>query len=52
MMSVATHTVRVSGWPPFDERFLGVPILASGQPYGNLYLTEKEDMAGEFHRAR
>lgn len=34
------------GHPPMDS-FLGVPILIDGQPFGNLYLTEKED-GGEF----
>jgi two-component system, NarL family, sensor histidine kinase DevS len=29
------------GHPPMD-RFLGVPIVVRGRPYGNLYLTEKE----------
>src|ERR1700758_381423 len=29
------------GHPPMRS-FLGVPILIGGQPYGNLYLTEKE----------
>jgi GAF domain-containing protein len=30
------------GHPPM-HRFLGVPILLDGRPYGNLYLTDKED---------
>jgi GAF domain-containing protein len=30
------------GHPPM-ERFLGVPILLDGRPYGNLYLTDKQD---------
>jgi two-component system, NarL family, sensor histidine kinase DevS len=34
------------GHPPMDT-FLGVPIVVGGQPFGNLYLTEKED-GGEF----
>ncbi|MGN6372482.1 MAG: GAF domain-containing protein [Solirubrobacteraceae bacterium] len=34
------------GHPPMDT-FLGVPILVDGQPFGNLYLTEK-DGGGEF----
>lgn len=34
------------GHPPMDT-FLGVPILVDGQPFGNLYLTEKEG-GGEF----
>lgn len=34
------------GHPPMDS-FLGVPILIDGQPFGNLYLTEKEG-GGEF----
>jgi signal transduction histidine kinase len=29
-----------AGHPPMDA-FLGVPILVGGEPYGNLYLTEK-----------
>jgi signal transduction histidine kinase len=29
-----------AGHPPMDT-FLGVPILVHGEPYGNLYLTEK-----------
>ena len=29
------------GHPPMRS-FLGVPVLVAGQPYGNLYLTEKE----------
>jgi signal transduction histidine kinase len=32
------------GHPPMRS-FLGVPILVCGQPYGNLYLTEKEGAA-------
>ena len=35
--------------PPMDS-FLGVPIVVDGRPYGNLYLTEKED-AAEFTQA-
>ncbi len=34
------------GHPPMGS-FLGVPILVEGRPFGNLYLTEKQD-AGEF----
>jgi signal transduction histidine kinase len=34
------------GHPPMGS-FLGVPILVAGQPYGNLYLTEKQT-GGEF----
>lgn len=34
------------GHPPMNT-FLGVPILVDGQPFGNLYLTEK-DGGGEF----
>src|SRR5437764_4031791 len=34
------------GHPPMRS-FLGVPIVVDGQPFGNLYLTEKED-ASEF----
>jgi signal transduction histidine kinase len=30
------------GHPPMRS-FLGVPILVDGEPYGNLYLTEKQD---------
>jgi signal transduction histidine kinase len=33
------------GHPPMDS-FLGVPILIRGEPWGNLYLTEKQ--GGEF----
>jgi len=33
-----------SGHPPMHT-FLGVPILVRGQPYGNLYLTEKAGSA-------
>jgi len=32
------------GHPPMGS-FLGVPIMVDGQPYGNLYLTEKEGAA-------
>ncbi|HET7571128.1 MAG TPA: GAF domain-containing sensor histidine kinase [Gaiellaceae bacterium] len=32
------------GHPPMDT-FLGVPVLVRGEPWGNLYLTEKEDGA-------
>jgi signal transduction histidine kinase len=32
------------GHPPMRS-FLGVPIVVGGQPYGNLYLTEKEGAA-------
>jgi nitrate/nitrite-specific signal transduction histidine kinase len=32
------------GHPPMSS-FLGVPILVGGEPYGNLYLTEKQDAA-------
>jgi signal transduction histidine kinase len=35
--------------PPMAS-FLGVPILVAGQPYGNLYLTEKQT-GGEFSDA-
>jgi signal transduction histidine kinase len=34
------------GHPPMRS-FLGVPILVAGQPFGNLYLTDKQD-AGQF----
>lgn len=30
------------GHPPM-ESFLGVPVVIGGEPYGNLYLTEKQD---------
>jgi signal transduction histidine kinase len=30
------------GHPPMSS-FLGVPIIVRGEPYGNLYLTEKQD---------
>jgi signal transduction histidine kinase len=30
------------GHPPMSA-FLGVPVMVRGEPYGNLYLTEKED---------
>ncbi|HET8978895.1 MAG TPA: GAF domain-containing sensor histidine kinase [Solirubrobacteraceae bacterium] len=33
------------GHPPMHS-FLGVPILISGRPYGNLYLTEKRGKGG------
>jgi signal transduction histidine kinase len=36
------------GHPPMDS-FLGVPILIRGEPWGNLYLTEKD--GGEFTEA-
>jgi signal transduction histidine kinase len=32
------------GHPPMGS-FLGVPIVVGGEPYGNLYLTEKQDAA-------
>lgn len=35
--------------PPM-RRFIGVPILIDGQPWGNLYLTNKEG-GGEFSEA-
>ena len=34
------------GHPPMRS-FLGVPVLINGEPYGNLYLTEKRD-GGQF----
>ncbi len=37
------------GHPPM-ESFLGVPVLVAGEPFGNLYLTEKRD-GGEFTAA-
>ncbi len=33
------------GHPPMTS-FLGVPLLIAGEPYGNLYLTNKRDGAG------
>jgi signal transduction histidine kinase len=44
---VGTHPYSYGfpvGHPPMSS-FLGVPIQVDGQPYGNLYLTEKEDAA-------
>lgn len=44
---------RSYGFPPEHppmKTFLGVPILIDGEPYGNLYLTEKADGA-EFSEA-
>ena len=38
-----------AGHPPMGS-FLGVPIVVSGRPYGNLYLTEKQG-AAEFDAA-
>jgi GAF domain-containing protein len=32
---------------PLMRAFLGVPIVAAGEPFGNLYLTDKQD-GGEF----
>jgi signal transduction histidine kinase len=46
---VGTHPYSYGfpvGHPPMRS-FLGVPIVINGQPYGNLYLTEKQS-AGEF----
>jgi signal transduction histidine kinase len=37
------------GHPPMSS-FLGVPIMVDGEPYGNLYLTEKQH-ASEFSEA-
>lgn len=31
-----------AGHPPM-ETFLGVPVLVAGEPFGNLYVTEKQD---------
>ena len=49
LADVGKHA-RSYGFPlghPQMKSFLGVPILVRGKPYGNLYLTEKED-ADEF----
>jgi signal transduction histidine kinase len=43
---------RSYGFPPEHppmSTFLGVPVIVRGEPWGNLYLTEKED--GEFDQA-
>ncbi len=48
LASVSAHP-RSYGFPighPPMHSFLGVPVLLDGRPYGNLYLTDKED--GEF----
>ncbi len=45
LQNVSRHA-RSWGFPPLHPRmesFVGVPILVGGEPYGNLYLTEKED---------
>ena len=47
MAAVGSHPYSYGfpvGHPPMSS-FLGVPILIRGQPYGNLYLTEKRDAA-------
>jgi two-component system, NarL family, sensor histidine kinase DevS len=49
---VGTHPYSYGfpvGHPPMSS-FLGVPIVVRGEPYGNLYLTEKQD-ATEFSEA-
>ena len=48
LRSVGDHP-RSYGFPPGHppmNSFLGVPIMIGGEPYGNLYLTEKD--GGEF----
>jgi signal transduction histidine kinase len=45
LASVGAHP-RSYGFPPEHPpmgAFLGVPLLIGGEPYGNLYLTEKRD---------
>ncbi|HYF26867.1 MAG TPA: GAF domain-containing sensor histidine kinase [Baekduia sp.] len=45
LTSVGRHP-RSYGFPPGHppmERFLGVPIIIHGEPWGNLYLTDKAD---------
>ena len=47
MADVGSHPYSYGfpvGHPPMGS-FLGVPILVRGEPYGNLYLTEKQDAA-------
>jgi signal transduction histidine kinase len=49
---VGTHPYSYGfpvGHPPMGS-FLGVPIVVGGEPYGNLYLTEKQN-AAEFSEA-
>jgi signal transduction histidine kinase len=49
MADVGSHPYSYGfpvGHPPMSA-FLGVPVMVRGQPYGNLYLTEKQD-GGEF----
>jgi signal transduction histidine kinase len=49
LADVGSHP-RSYGFPachPAMRSFLGVPLLVGGEPYGNLYLTDKQD-AGEF----
>ncbi|HEV7175508.1 MAG TPA: GAF domain-containing sensor histidine kinase [Solirubrobacteraceae bacterium] len=49
MADVGSHPYSYGfpvGHPPMSS-FLGVPIMVRGEPYGNLYLTEKQD-GGEF----
>ncbi|MGZ4191701.1 MAG: sensor histidine kinase [Solirubrobacteraceae bacterium] len=45
MADVGSHPYSYGfpvGHPPMSS-FLGVPIVVRGEPYGNLYLTEKQD---------
>src|SRR5437762_2216642 len=45
---------RSAGFPPNHppmESFLGAPVLARGQVFGNIYLTEKQGAVGEIDRA-
>jgi two-component system, NarL family, sensor histidine kinase DevS len=47
MADVGSHPYSYGfpvGHPPMSS-FLGVPIMVRGEPYGNLYLTEKQDGA-------
>ena len=47
MADVGSHPYSYGfpvGHPPMSS-FLGVPIMVRGEPYGNLYLTEKQDAA-------
>jgi signal transduction histidine kinase len=51
MADVGSHPYSYGfpvGHPPMSS-FLGVPIMVRGEPYGNLYLTEKQD--GDFTEA-
>jgi GAF domain-containing protein len=52
LLDVAQHAGRY-GFPPSHppmRSFLGVPIMIDGEPWGNLYLTEK-DGGGQFTEA-